>query len=142
MKLFGSIISWLDNHNNVAYSLVRIFLGAALFVRGIILASDPESLIKLAGANQFYWYYSYVIVVHIFGGFFLAIGFTTRLASILQIPILFGAVFFLHLQKGLVSAEQSLELSVLVLVLLVVYFLFGSGGISIDNFIAKRKLNK
>ena len=141
MKLFGSIISWLDNHNNVAYSLVRIFLGAALFVRGIILASDPESLIKLAGANQFYWYYSYVIIVHILGGFFLAIGFSTRLASILQIPILFGAVFFLHLQKGLVSSEQSLELSALVLVLLVVYFLFGSGVISIDNFIAKRKLN-
>lgn len=142
MKLFGSIISWLDNHNNVAYSLVRIFLGAALFVRGIILASDPENLTKLAGSNQFYWYYSYIIVVHIIGGFLLAIGFATRLAAFLQIPILFGAVFFLHLQKGLVSAEQSLELSVLVLVLLVVYFLFGSGGISIDNFIAKRKLNK
>lgn len=142
MSLVKVSFNWLDNHTNVAYSFIRFFLGMALFVRGLILASDPESLIKLAGANQFYWYYSYVIVVHIFGGFLLAIGFTTRLASFLQIPILFGAVFFLHLQKGLVSAEQSLELSVLVLVLLVVYFLFGSGVISIDNFIAKRKLNK
>ena len=142
MKLFGSIISWLDNHNNVAYSLVRIFLGAALFVRGIILASDPENLTKLAGSNQFYWYYSYIIVVHLIGGFLLTTGFITRLAAFLQIPVLFGAVFFLHFQKGLATAEQSLELSALVLVLLVVYFLFGSGILSIDDYLTKRKSSK
>lgn len=139
MKLLSSTINWLDNHINIAYSFVRIFLGVALLVRGAILASDPATLTKLAGSNQFYWYYSYVIVIHIIGGFLLAIGFVTRLAAFLQIPVLVGAVFFLHLQKGLATAEQSLELSALVLVLLVVYFLFGSGVFSVDNYIAKKR---
>lgn len=141
MKLISSIINWLDNHNNIAYSFVRVFLGAALFVRGAILASDPATLTQLAGSNQFYWYYSYIIVIHIIGGLLLAIGFVGRIAAFLQIPVLIGAVFFLHLQKGLATAEQSLELSALVLVLLIIYFLFGSGVLSVDNYIVMKKLN-
>ncbi len=139
MKLLKSTISWLEAHNNIAYSIVRIFLGVALFVRGAILASDPATLTQLAGSNQFYWWYSYIIVIHIIGGFLLAIGFVTRLSAFLQIPVLAGAVFFLHLQKGLATAEQSLELSALVLVLLIIYFFFGSGVLSVDNYIAKKK---
>jgi|SRR5574338_205975 len=142
MKLLNSTITWLENHTNVAYSMVRIFLGVALFVRGVILASDPATLIQLAGSNQYYWWYSYIIVIHIVCGFLMAIGFVGRIAVLLQIPILFGAVFFLHLQRGLATVEQSLELSALVLVLLIVYFLFGSGVLSVDNYIAKKKSSK
>jgi len=139
MKPFKSILTWLDTHNNAAYSFIRIFLGAALFFRGVILASDSATLTQLAGSNQFYWWYSYIIVIHIIGGFLLAIGFVTRLAALLQIPVLFGAVFFLHLQQGLMTVEQSLELSALVLVLLIIFFLFGSGVFAVDNYIERRK---
>jgi len=38
-----------------------------------------------------------------------------------------------------VTEAQSLELAALVLVLLIVYFLFGSTSLSFDNFLAKRK---
>ena len=139
MKLFKSTVSWLGDHNEVAYPFIRFFLGVALFVRGAILASDPATLTQLAGSNQYYWWYSYIIVIHIIGGFLLAIGFATRLAALLQIPVLLGAVFFLHLQQGLATVEQSLELSALVLVLLIIYFLFGSGVLSVDHYIAKKK---
>ncbi|MBK6913060.1 MAG: DoxX family protein [Ignavibacteriales bacterium] len=139
MKLFNSITYWLDKHSDVAYSIIRIFLGTALFVRGAILASDPATLTQLAGSNQYYWWYSYIIVIHIICGLFMAIGFVGRIAALLQIPILFGAVFFLHLQQGLMTVEQSLELSALVLVLLITFFLFGSGAFSVDNYIAKRQ---
>jgi uncharacterized membrane protein YphA (DoxX/SURF4 family) len=139
MQPFKYILNWLDTHNDIAYSFVRIFLGAALFARGILLGSDPATLPQLAGSNQYYWWYSYIIVIHIIGGFLLAVGFVTRLAALLQIPILFVAVFFLHLQQGLMTVEQSLELSALVLVLLIIFFLFGSGVLSVDNSIAKKK---
>jgi uncharacterized membrane protein YphA (DoxX/SURF4 family) len=69
----------------------------------------------------------------------MAIGFVTRLAAFLQIPVLIGAVFFLHIQQGLATVEQSLELSALVLVLLIIFFLFGSGALSVDNYITKKK---
>lgn len=139
MKPIKSIIIWLETNKDAAYSFIRIFLGIALLVRGAILSSDPATLTQLAGSNQFYWWYSYIIVIHIIGGLLLAIGFATRLAAFLQIPVLVGAVFFLHLQQGLATAEQSLELSALVLVLLIIYFLFGSGVFSVDNYFAKKK---
>lgn len=139
MKKYNSILNFFNQRIDIAYSFIRIFLGVALFIRGVLLSSDPESLTQLAGSNQYYWWYSYIIVIHIVGGFLLAIGFITRVAALLQIPVLFGAVFFLHLQKGLMTVEQSLELSSLVLVLLIIFFLFGSGPLSVDNYIELKK---
>lgn len=139
MKIVSDIVNWFGSHNDIAYSFIRIFLGIALFVRGVILSSDPATLIQLAGTSQLYWWYSYIIAIHIIGGLLLAFGFLTRLAALAQIPVLVGAVFFLHLKQGLLKVEQSLELSALVLFLLIVYFLFGSGILSVDNYSAKKK---
>ena len=139
MKLFSNLLILLDKNNNLAYALIRVFLGVALFVRGWILISDPAAMIELAGEDKIYWWYSYLTITHLIGGFLLAIGFFTRLASLLQIPILFGAVFLIHLKQGLLSVGQSLELSVLVLMLLLLYFIFGSGVLSVDNYLKKKK---
>lgn len=139
MQLINSIKGWLETNSNLAYSFIRIFLGIALFIRGWMISSDPSIITQLTGANQWYWWFSYIIVVHIIGGALMAIGFATRYAALAQIPVLFGAVFFFHLKQGLMKVEQSLELSTLVLVLLIIYFLFGSGALSVDNYSAKRK---
>jgi uncharacterized membrane protein YphA (DoxX/SURF4 family) len=141
MKFITKTILWLDSNTNTAYSLIRAFLGVALFIRGIILASDPASIASLAGEDKIYWWYSYITVAHLIGGFSLAVGLLTRLGSLLQLPILFGAVFLIHLEQGLLSVGQSLELSVLVLVLLLIYFVFGSGNLSFDDRLKKKKLN-
>lgn len=82
--------------------------------------------------------YSYIAIVHLIGGALLAVGFFTRLAALIQIPILFGAVFFVHLKQGFLQSGQSLELSIMVLFILVIFFLFGAGELSIDN---KKKNN-
>ncbi len=139
MKPFEQIQMKLNRHSDLAYPFIRIFLGIALLIRGIMLFINPDSLTQLEGASQFYWSFSYVIILHILGGALLAVGFATRIAALLQIPVLFGAVFFVHLQQGLVVVEQSFELSVLVLVLLTIFFLFGGGGLSIDNNLARKK---
>jgi putative oxidoreductase len=139
MKLFSNLLIWLDKNNTLAFALIRIFLGVALFVRGWIMISDPAAIIALAGEDKIYWWYSYITIMHLIGGFLLAIGFLTRFASLLQIPILFGAVFLIHLKQGLLSVGQSLELSVLVLMLLLLYFIFGSGVLSVDNYLKKKK---
>ncbi len=139
MKLFSDILHWFETHNGVAYSLIRIFLGFALFIRAWVLISDPTAIIELAGTNKLFWWYSYISIAHLIGGFLLMLGLVTRLAALLQIPILVGAVFFFHFRQGLVTTGQSLELSVLVLILLIIYFLFGSGVLAIDKYIAKKK---
>ena len=139
MKLFNKILEWFNTNHDLAYSLIRIILGVALFVRGLILLSDPAAISELAGENKLYWWYSYITIIHIIAGLLLSLGLLTRVAALLQIPILVGAVFFIHMQQGLVTEGQSLELAALVLVLLIVYFLFGSGSLSLDHYFAQRK---
>lgn len=138
MNKYTSLNNWMENNIVTAYSLIRIFVGFALFVRGVLLFSDPSIFTKLTGANQWYWWFSYAVVIHTICGFLVGLGYLTRLSAFLQIPILLGAIFIFHLKEGLVRVEQSLELSTLVLVLLIIFFLFGSGSISIDNYLKKK----
>jgi uncharacterized membrane protein YphA (DoxX/SURF4 family) len=60
------------------------------------------------------------------------VGLYTRLAALVQLPVLVGAVALVHWQDGLLSADQSLEFSALVLFLLGLVALFGGGRWSLD----------
>lgn len=132
------------SHHNLALDLIRIFLGVALFVRGCLFITDQEALMNLVLQNNLDWFWPavlvhYVTLAHIVGGLMLAFGLLSRVAALVQIPILIGAVFFVHLQEGLGTPEQSLELAALVLFLLVVVFFFGSGKLSMDYHFFARK---
>lgn len=117
--------------------LLRIYLGLALFVRGILFLGDNSPLNQLLADS---WFTPYAVahavaMAHISGGLLLAFGCYTRLAAAVQIPILAGAVFFVHLREGLLGSSQSLELAALVLVVLIVYAIFGSGPLSLDHYL-------
>jgi uncharacterized membrane protein YphA (DoxX/SURF4 family) len=139
MEKINNVIKWLDDNQNLAYSLIRFFLGTALFVRGWIFFADPGTVTDMAREESLYMWFSYVTLGHLIGGFLLMIGLLTRIAALVQIPILFGAVFIVNAGRNLASIDQSLELAVMVLVLLIVYFLFGSGGFSLDRYLADKK---
>ena len=139
MKALNLIYNKLDSHRDLAYSIIRMYLGVALCVRGWSFLSDPAAITELAGAQQVYWWYSYLIGAHLVGGLMLTFGFLTRLAALLQIPILVVAVFFVHLKQGLMTVGQSLELAIMVLFLLTVYLIFGSGLLALDNYIAEKR---
>jgi len=126
--------------------LVRIYLGVALFFKGIYFMANREVLLQImekAGS----WSVigptviaHYVVPVHLFGGLLLAVGLLTRFAAAAQLPILIGAVFYVHLPEfTLMSVEprQNLELSALVLFLTCLVFLHGSGRFSVDHLITK-----
>ena len=77
---------------------------------------------------------------HLVGGSTLAAGLLTRIAALVQLPILIGAVGFLHLPRLMVmdvEMRQNFELSSLVLFLTLLVFLHGSGRFSLDHAIAK-----
>ncbi len=139
MKSLRESAEWLNTHHDHAYALIRVYLGIALFVRGLIMLSDPSAITSIAGAQQMYMMYAYVMIGHLVGGLLLAVGFLTRFAAIFQIPILAGAVFLIHFKQGLMSVGQSLELAAMVLFLLFVYSLFGSGIYAVDTHINARK---
>ena len=68
----------------------------------------------------------------------IAVGLFTRVAALAQLPILIGAVFVVHLQSGLLAPAQSLEFSALVLFLLILLVLWGSGRLSVDRYIVEQ----
>lgn len=133
MNQFKEILNSVDNNQNLAYALIRIFLGVVLIVRGGILALYPEAIIALIGEQQLHMWFSYLTVGHLVGGLAIALGFFTRIGALIQIPILFAAVIFVHAGQGFMTGDQSLELASLVLFLLVIFLCFGSGPLSLDK---------
>ena len=137
------LIGLTETHDDVALDLIRIYLGIALFVRGVLFMVDQSLVIALTQQDNIDWLIPIILIhtvtlAHIIGGVMLAAGLLTRLAALIQIPVLIVAVFLAFVEGGLLAPEQSLELSALVLFLLCVFFLFGSGTLSLDEIIFLR----
>ena len=126
----------IESNRHLVLDVVRVYLGAGLFFRGLVLALTDTGLQQLTGGAAPSLTTSgvalYVMAAHLVGGALLVVGLYTRLAALVQIPVLAGAVLVVHWQNGLLSANQSLEFSALVLFLLGLVFLFGGGRWSLD----------
>ena len=131
------LLAWLDKYREVAFDLVRMYLGIGLFVRGVLFVYERELFVELVPDFAPSWLVepavtSTVALIHIIGGIAITIGFWTRLATLIQIPVLFGAVFLSV--SGMFSADQSFQLSLLVLFLLGLVLICGSGRWSVDSY--------
>ncbi|HTJ81733.1 MAG TPA: DoxX family protein, partial [Polyangiaceae bacterium] len=131
-------VAWASSHRDVALDVMRIYLGTALFVRGVLIIDNPQLVGNYVTHVDWFWPYlvaHYVAMAHFGGGALLALGLVTRLAAAIQVPALVGAVFFVHIHDGLMSQSQSLELAVLVLFMLLVFMVFGAGRLSLDRYL-------
>lgn len=139
-------IAWSEAHRDLWLDCIRIYLGLGLLARGVLLAFNirTDFFMNLLSNSSEQWLMSaallhYVIGAHLVGGALLTLGLLTRLAAVVQIPILAGAVFIVHRQDGLFALGQSLELSALVLFLLVVITVSGAGPLSVDATMANHR---
>jgi putative oxidoreductase len=137
---------WLDALEQPAtgFALLRIYLGIGLMVRGMLFVANPAVIQRVLEDAQG-WPLPYlgdhlIAGVHLVGGALLALGYRTRAAAALQIPVLLGAAFLVHFREGLFTSSQSLEFSLLVLVMLVLYALFGGGPLSLDQYLRRGEL--
>jgi uncharacterized membrane protein YphA (DoxX/SURF4 family) len=131
---------WKDP--SVGLDVIRIYLGVGLMVRGALFLSRPEVLVDFLNRSES-WFVplalsQYVVAAHLCGGILLALGLGTRIAAAVQIPPLLGAVLMVHMGEGLLTAGQSLEFAALVLAMLGVFTIFGSGRVSLEAWMAKR----
>lgn len=134
------LFNWLrriESRRELVLVVLRVYLGAGLLVRGIGLVGLDMRIQQLVeGTSTGLPLASIAIFVaaaHIIGGTLMLVGLYTRLAALIQVPILVGAVFLIHWQDGLLSANQSLEFSALVLYLLLIVCVFGGGPWSLDR---------
>lgn len=141
----SKITKWVDQNREIFFDLVRIYLGIGLFIKGIYFIGHRDFLLATLTESGAMWFAPagiahYVIMAHIAGGFCMAIGLLTRAAALIQIPVLVGAVFYVHLPKMVnLEPRQYSEFSALVLFLLILIFIRGAGPLSVDARLESQK---
>jgi putative oxidoreductase len=106
------------------------FLNDYPFLRDLII--QKEAIKQSPAVISFIIYY--VTYVHLAGGVLIFLGLFTRGAALLQVPVVFGAVFLVNILNSFVNSE--LWLSILVLALLLLFMVIGSGPLSMDAFLS------
>lgn len=136
---------WFVEHRHYAIECLRIFLGGLLFFKGYYFIENISEIYALIEENMqisSFIVSHYVATAHLVGGLLLAFGLLTRLAIIVQLPILLGAVFFIHEGDILLITATELEYSIVILVLLLVFLIYGGGKWSVDHHIIRKKMNR
>ena len=145
MNIAKRVGAWGDRHHPKILDIIRMVLGAFLFSKGIIFLNNAgylRYLIMETGAikgspTMISAILYYVTYMHVLGGGLIFFGLYTRLWALLQLPIVFAAVFFVNITSEYVNSE--LWLSILVLALLALFLVIGSGPFSLDRLLLKSK---
>jgi putative oxidoreductase len=143
MNIVKKIGNWGDNHHPWILDIIRIVLGLFLLNKGIMFLQNSgylrDIILEKEAVNQppalisaIVFYVSYI---HVLGGGLMALGLFTRLWAFLQFPVVFAAVFLVNIIRPYVVAE--LWLSILVLTLLTLFMIVGSGPLSLDRLFKK-----
>jgi putative oxidoreductase len=142
MSVITNVERWGNSHRPAFLDIIRILLGLYITYKGFYFITHMAELeMTTQGINTAYagmFLSHYIVFAHILGGPLIAVGLFTRIVSLIQLPILIGAVFMVNYPKGHLGLGQHMELwtSLLVLAGLIVMMIFGAGQYSID---AKRR---
>lgn len=141
----NNIGRWLDDNREMAVEALRIYLGLGLILKGVQFILNKEQAAEYMSLIHFPFFEFFsihiVVLLHLAGGLFLTIGLLTRIAALIQVPVLFGAIFFVHMQQGLFTKAQNLEFVILVLFLLLFFVFYGGGCLSVDYYLKNKKSN-
>lgn len=134
---------WNESHQSKVFAFLRIALGLIIFYKGIYFIQNTEELNRILENSRLefgsFLLAHYVAMSHLLGGILIAIGLITRIAIIFQLPVLLGAIIFVSAERSMFAVESELALSILVFILLVFFLFYGSGPLSVDNFMRKHK---
>ena len=141
MNLVQRIEDWADHHHPKWLDILRILLGLLLFGKGLYFIGDSDIIVNLLKGSSIEFISiviaHYVALAHLIGGVMIIAGLLTRVAIAFQIPILIGAIIFVNITRGFFALNSDLPLSVIVLFLLLFFFVYGSGPISVDYYLKR-----
>ncbi len=140
MNLVLRIEDFADKHHPKWIEFIRMVLGVVLMIKGITLIANKDQVIldmQASGLDVFTFMVTaqYVIALYIAGGFLITIGLVTRVVSFFELPILLATIIFIDYHKGLFALNSELGYSIIILVLLLFFLFYGSGKISVDNYL-------
>lgn len=142
MNLMQKIEKWGNTHHPVWLDGIRMLLGLYLIWKGISFVSNIDVLTRIIGQQPFLTTVSFfiahiIVFAHCVGGLLIFLGLLTRVAVIANIPILLGALIFVSSPTGLFLVYNETLVTVIVLFLLIVFLVEGSGRISLDEYMRR-----
>lgn len=143
MNYIKRLEAYKETHHPLWIEILRILLGVLLFIKGVQFVGDTEALKEVIFKKVDFGFGSFLVLhfvgfAHLMGGLLMAIGLITRIAVLVQIPVLIGAVF-INLPEGFFGIGSELGFSLLILFLLLFYLGYGSGPLSVDAYMKKHK---
>lgn len=144
MDLLHRVEYWGDRHHPRWMDIVRIALGVFLIIKGIQFPEQMSMLLSKIPAlsgNDFLLVLvgHYIPFAHILGGILMICGVLTRFASLIQLPILIGAIVFINSYGNLWKPFSELYVSILVFLLLVYFLIAGNGEWSLARYMQEKK---
>ncbi|MFZ0452296.1 MAG: DoxX family protein [Ignavibacteriaceae bacterium] len=136
--------SWADRHHPKWIDILRVVLGIIFIIKGIALIEHREEVIMMMEKSNidlftFSLSSQYVIAFDLAGGLFIAIGLLTRLIVFFQLPVVILSIIFIDYHQNLFALNSELGYLILILALVIFFLFYGSGHVSVDNYISKRK---
>ncbi|RAJ06847.1 putative membrane protein YphA (DoxX/SURF4 family) [Chitinophaga skermanii] len=138
MNLLQRIERWGDSHHPMWLDGIRVLLGMYLIWKGISFVGNINVLNSVIERQPFLsvlsmWVAHYIVFAHIAGGLLIMLGLLTRYAALANLPVLIGALLFVHEPTGLFLVHNELPVTLIVFFLLIVFLVEGSGRFSIDE---------
>src|SRR5678816_1461011 len=113
-RFFSQCLKWIELHPLAPLGMVRIYLGLGLFIKGLYFLRNREVLDAILASGHVpelpLSVAQYIIGAHLVGGLLLTVGFLTRVAALLQLPIFYGAIVYAYSgQMNSLEARQGFE---------------------------------
>jgi len=138
MSLAYQINEWSIKHHPKWLVVLRVALGVCLFIKGFDFIQNNVQLTGFFSATSFFgratWINTVIPWIHLLGGTMIIAGLFTRLWTLIQIPILLGAVFFVGASTGPFAGQSDIMFPIIILIMLIFFFVEGGGPISLDNY--------
>jgi uncharacterized membrane protein YphA (DoxX/SURF4 family) len=144
MAILHQIQHWSSNHHPKWLVVLRVGLGLCLFIKGISFMSNAVVLEKAisgsVASHAISWLPIAITVLHLLGGFLIIIGLFTRLAVLVLIPILIAAIIYIGTHEAQMGGGNEFIFAGIILVLLIIFLIVGSGPLSVDSYSRKHAL--
>ena len=119
-------------------TVLRVFLGVVYIMHAYLAAFvyGPSGMIAFQTARGIpfpeigAWY---LILAHGLGGICLALGLFTRWAALANVPVMLGALLFIHLKSGFWAHKGGYEYVLVLLVATLAVAMIGGGALSLKR---------
>jgi uncharacterized membrane protein YphA (DoxX/SURF4 family) len=143
VQRFDSLRHYADIHHHIWIDIIRIFLGIAIFIKGIYFIHNSDALLEIMQNSRIRgWTFiveHQVAFTYLVGGILIAMGLLTRVAIAFSIVVFFGSIFCCLTNSGFFSVYSDLAFSIIVFVLLIFYLIWGPGKFSVDAYMKAHK---